>query len=452
MTTTTTDTHPFLSRPNRTLFAFLIPTLFSMIAEPVTGLVDTAFIAQLGAVELAALGVGTTALSSLFWIFNFLGIGAQTEIAQSMGQQKGTDASRTASLALAMSIFFGVFVMVIGIPLASTIAAGLGAEGAVQANATQYMQIRLLGAPAVVLSLAGFGILRGMQDMRTPLYVAVAVNVINIILDAPFIFGFGIIPALGVGGSALATMLSQWIGASLLLIVIVRRLGFNRDLRLSDATNLLKIGGDLFVRTGLLTVFLLLATRTATQISVESGAAHQAIRQIFTFTALLLDAFAITAQSLIGYFWGSGETPTARRVAAFCTRWCFGTGIALAVLMIAFTEPIMGVFVPEAAMLVFVPAWIVSALSQPLNALAFVTDGIHWGTSDFGYLRNAMILSTLIGGAGILLIDISAENAFLLVWIATTVWVVVRAVLGVIRIWPGVGAAPLRDTLVADSQ
>lgn len=77
--------HPFESNPHHTLIILAIPVLFSLIAEPLTGLIDTAFISQLGIEALAALGVGTTLISGLFWIFNFLNIGTQTRVAQYLG-------------------------------------------------------------------------------------------------------------------------------------------------------------------------------------------------------------------------------------------------------------------------------------------------------------------------------------------------------------------------------
>lgn len=435
--------HAFIEKPNRTLIVLSIPVLFSLIAEPITGLVDTAFIARLGAVPLAALGVGTVALSSTFWIFNFLGIGAQTEVAQALGNQNRQGAIKASSLALALSILFGVGMFLIGAPLATIIAQLLGAEGAVLAESTAYIQVRLFAAPAVLITFTGFGVLRGMQDMQTPLWIAVAINVINIVLDAPFIYGWGMIPALGVAGSALATVIAQWIGVAATLWMIGRHLGYTRDFNFADAVKLIQIGGDLFIRTGSLTIFILLATRVATRIGVDSGAAHQAIRQVWFFSTLTMEAFAVTAQSLVGYFVGSKVIRLARRVSVYTTAWSVGTGVVLAILMLLSTDLVIAAFVPEAAVAVFLPAWIVASISQPLSAVAFVTDGIHWGTSDYRYMRNGMIVSTVIAAAALLLIDTTAANALVYVWLATVLWITVRSIWGIVRVFPGVGDAPI---------
>lgn len=442
------ENHAFLDKPNRTLVALSIPVLFSLVAEPITGLVDTAYIAQLGAVPLAALGVGTVALSSIFWIFNFLGIGAQTEVAHSLGKQDRHGAIKASSLALALSIFFGTLMFLIGFPISTTVAGLLGAEGDVLLNATQYIQVRLFAAPAVLITFTGFGVLRGMQDMKTPLWIAVGINVLNIILDYPLIFGYGIIPAMGVAGSAYATAIAQWLGVIWTLWAIGQKLGYTRDIHWGEALKLIQIGGDLFIRTGLLVTFFLFSTRVATQIGVDSGASHQAIRQVWFFSTLVMEAFAVTAQSLVGYFIGSDDIQTARRVSTFSTVWSIGTGVVLAIAMLLSTDLVIAVFVPERAVAVFMPAWIIASVSQPISAVAFVTDGIHWGTGDYRYMRNGMIISTIIAGFGLYLINPTADNAFTLVWMAMVLWIFIRAVIGIVRVYPGIGNAPLGNEKV----
>ena len=155
------------------------------------------------------------------------------------------------------------------------------------------------------------------------------------------------------------------------------------------------------IRTGCLSLFLLLAARSATGMGAERGAAHQVVRQVWTFTALLLDAFAITAQTLIGYFVGMDSVGTARNVARVVTQWSLGVGVALTLAMLAGQSLIESWLVPSEAVAVFGAAWWLSAVFQPLNALCFITDGIHWGTADYRFLRNAMLLATVVGVLGI---------------------------------------------------
>ncbi len=441
-----TTAHPFVAHPHRTLIGLSVPVLFSLVAEPVTGLVDTAFVARLGAEPLAALGVGTIALSSIFWIFNFLSIGTQTSVAQHLGRGERGAAADTTGVALALAGVFSVLVIAVGWLLIPAAASAMEASGAVFDHAVSYMRVRLWGAPAVLVTIVCFGALRGVQDMRSPLWVALLINGLNVALDYPLIFGFGGMEGFGVAGAAAASAISQWVGALWAVWLVYRRLGRPGRFQLGGALAMLRIGGDLFVRTGSLTLFLLLGTRAATKIGAEAGAAHQAIRQVWMFTALFLDTFAITGQSLIGYFLGAGSREQTRRVAVVVCQWSLGTGVVLGAAMLLSTAVVKQVFVPESAFAVFGTAWLIAAVSQPLNALSFGTDGIHWGTGDYRYLRNAMIVATAIGAVAIYLIDERGPDALTLVWLATALWILIRAVLGLVRIWPGSGVWRERPT------
>jgi len=436
------DDHPFHNAPHTTLVTLSIPVLFSLVAEPLTGLVDTAFIARLGSSPMAALGVGTTILSGIFWAFNFLGIGSQTEVAQRLGQGDRTLAAAISTLALLLGLVLGLLLIGFGLPFIPGAVKAMGATGDVFDLAVPYMRIRVFGAPAVLLSLAAFGVLRGLQDMRTPLKIAVGVNVLNILLDPLLIFGWGPVPALGIAGAALASVVSQWLGALWAVVIMRATLGFNRRMRGRDILRLFHIGGDLFLRTGFLTAFLVLTTRAATRIGPDSAAAHQAIRQVWVMSALLLDAFAISGQSLIGFFMGGYRVDDARRVAWVVCQWSVAAGLAIGGLMWLGGGLAAAALVPPAAHYVFFPAWSMAILVQPFNALAFASDGIHWGSGDFRFLRNVMMGVTLVSSLILLQFDMARPDALVWIWGITGGWVAGRAAFGILRIWPGIGQSP----------
>ncbi|BBO70355.1 MATE family efflux transporter [Desulfosarcina alkanivorans] len=434
----------FLKSPLRTFFSLWVPVLFSLVAEPVTGLVDTAFVARLGADSLASLGVGTMVLSSVFWIFNFLSVGSQTEVSQALGRRDMARGVRMGSLAMFLALCAGLALTLLAWVFAAPVATAMGAAGAVHRQAVVYIQWRAVGAPAVLLTLTAFGILYGLQEMRLPLWIAVGVNAMNILLDGILIFGWGPVPAMGIAGAAAASALSQWIGAGWAAYRVYRRLGFTRRIQIIDVRRLLRVGADMFVRTGMLTVFLLLATRAATRLGPEAGAAHQAIRQVWVFTALFLDASAITAQSLIGWFVGSGQVAEARKVAGFVCLWSTMVGTMLAAAMLGGRHLIADTLVPPSARALFFPAWMAAALTQPIGALAFVTDGIHWGTGDFRYLRNVVVLATACGALGIWMLGGGSPDLLTGIWWVTGAWISIRTCFGLLRIWPAIGKSPLK--------
>ena len=241
--------HPFVLSPHCTLLTLSIPVLLSLIAEPLTGLVDTAFIARLGSVPLAALGVGTMVLSSIFWAFNFLGIGTQTMVAKASGRQAFWRIQQIGTTALLLSATIGIALIGIVFFFSPKIVDLMGPTGELHTLAVSYVRIRLFGGPAVLITIAAFGVLRGVQDMRTPLKIAVSLNVINIVLDALLILGWGPFPALGVVGAALASTISQWFGAIWAVVAVCTVTGLSKRIQTRDWQKLLVIGGDLFVRT-----------------------------------------------------------------------------------------------------------------------------------------------------------------------------------------------------------
>jgi MATE family multidrug resistance protein len=281
--------------------------------------------------------------------------------------------------------------------------------------------------------------------MRTPLWIALGVNGLNILLDWAFIFGNGPFPVMGVAGSALASTISQWLGALVVIYLTTRKIGFSLKIEIHEATRLLQVGGDLFIRTGIINLFLAYTTRVANGLGVDSGAAHQVIRQMWVFTALALDAFAATVQSLVGYFIGQDSLSDAKHVVRVALIWSTGTGIILGALMWAGRNLVIDWLVPAASATVFLASWGVSAISQPINSLAFLTDGVHWGTGDYRYLRNTMFISSAAAILATWYLEQSEAGSLVWVWVLIGIWIFLRSGFGIVRIWPAIGNSPFKS-------
>lgn len=440
--------HPFVARPHYTVLAQSLPILGSLLAEPLTGLIDTAFVARLGAEALAALGVGTMVLSTVFWSFSFLGVATQTKVATLSGEEAlagsaGRSAARMCLVAVVVALLMGGAAAAIGLPLSGIIARGMGAEGEVQALTVDYLRWRFVGAPALLACFAAFGALRGAQDMRTPLFVAGGMNALNVVLDPLLIFGMAGLPAMGVAGAALASAISQWVGATWAIAAAFRRLGWPDAFDRRQIRSLLSAGVNLVFRAVSLNAFLILGTRKATVIGVGAGAVHQVIRSVWFFNALFLDSFAILGQSLIAYFLGNADRNTGRDVARVVCQWSFATGAALGLAMLAAESWMRRIYIPSSAAALFARPWRIAAACQPISGLTFGTDGVHFGTGDFRFLRNAVLAALLAGGAVIVWADSSAPWALDAVWWSFMVWTTLRAVVGMLRVWPGRATAPL---------
>ncbi len=443
--------HPFVSNPHRTMIRLSIPVMASLIVEPLAGLVDTAFVERLGSTYAAALAAATAIYAGLIWVFNFLGIGTQTQIAQSIGSGNRSSGRAAATLAILLSLILGMAVMILIWPVLVPAARWMSEDAGVQAATVTYLKIRLLGAPALLVVLSALGALRGLQMMRATMWIAGGISLLNIVLDPILIFGLGPVPQLGIAGAAWATTSSQVLGAGIALLLLIRTLGFSSDLSWNRARTLLVVGRDMFVRTGALLLFLMMTTRSAVHAGVDAGAAHQATRQMWMMVAFILDAFAYSAQSLIGFFLGGRKIRTARRVAKVACIWGLATGTVIGVMLIGFETTVATLLVPPTAQHLFHGAWVACAVVQPLNSLSFVTDGVHWGTGDFAFLRNAMLASTVTALALLTMIDLSSATALTQIWWVTAIWITLRACFGVLRIWPGTAQSPLSDATVRQS-
>ena len=438
----------FAARPHRTLVGLSVPILGSLLAEPLTGMVDTAFVARLGAEPLAALGVGTMVLATVFWAFSFLGVATQTRVATLQGAgsrdgESGPAAARMCLIAVILALTAGVAAGLAGLPLAGPVVRAMGAEGEVAGLAETYFRLRLIGAPAMLATFATFGALRGAHDMRTPLWVAAGMNALNIALDPILIFGLGGIPAMGVAGAAVATSASQWFGAVWATAAALRRLGLPDGFDWRHARGLLAAGFDLFLRAASLNAFLILGTRQATLIGAGAGAVHQVVRSTWFFNALFMDSFAISGQSLVANLLGNGDIAQARRAARVVCLWSAGAGAALGLAMLAAEPWMVAVFIPPVASTLFPLPWRIAAATQPISGVTFGTDGVHFGTADFTFLRNAVLAALLAGGAVAVWADPASPVALHAIWWGFTVWSGLRAVLGTLRVWPGIGRAPL---------
>ncbi|MBT8202403.1 MAG: MATE family efflux transporter, partial [Acidimicrobiia bacterium] len=210
-------------RHDRRIVALGLPALGALAADPLVSLVDTAFVGRLGTTSLAALGIDAALFGLAFFAFNFLAYGVTPLVAKALGEGDRERAASLISNALVAAIGLGVAVTILVQIVAVPALELMGATGDVLAEATGYLRIRVLAAPAVLIITLGHGAFRGHQDTRTPLYVTLALNAVNLVLDPVLIFGLD----WGLNGAAVATLVAQWFGAAWFLALIGRRLGFS---------------------------------------------------------------------------------------------------------------------------------------------------------------------------------------------------------------------------------
>lgn len=413
-----------------------LPALGALVAEPLFLLTDAAIIGHLGTPELAGLGIAAAVLGTLVNLSIFLAYGTTAAVARRLGASDTVGALRSGIAGCWLAILIGVATLAVGWPLTPWVVSLFGPGGDVAGHAETYLRISLLGIPSMLLVLAATGVLRGLQDTRTPLYVAVTGAVANVVLNLVLVYGL----ELGIGGSALGTVLAQTGMAAVFVRVVVR--GARREgvaIR-PDGRGVAQAFGagvPLIVRTLAMRVALIGITLVATGLGTAELAAHQVAFTTWMLLALILDAVAIAAQALVGRALGAGDVDEARSITRRMVQWGVLSGFVLAILVLAVGNGYARLFTsdPEVRELVFA-ALIVAAAMQPVAGWVFVLDGVLIGAGDGRYLAWASVISVagfLPAAWAVSESDLSGRAGLMWLWGAIGIWMLVRLVTLVLR-------------------
>jgi putative MATE family efflux protein len=375
---------------DREIARLAIPAFGALVAEPLYLLSDTAIVGHLGTPQLGGLAVASGVLLTLHSVFIFLAYGTTAAVSRLLGAGEEREAAHQAVQSLWLAGIIGGALVVVGLVGADALVGLMGADGAVRHNALVYLRISLFGVPALLAMLAGTGYLRGLQDTRAPLLVAVGTGALNLVLEVVLIYGLD----RGIGASAASTVLAQWVGAAVYLHWIGRRARAHRvDLGPHPASlrRLGAVGRDLLVRTIALRAALVVATAVAARLGQTELAAYQISFEVWTFLAFVLDAVAIAGQAMVGRALGARDAGAARGASLRMIEWGVAGGVLLGALVLALRTVLPHLFSADPAVVelaAFTLAWV--AMLQPVNAVAFVLDGVLIGAGDMRFLAWAM--------------------------------------------------------------
>ena len=407
---------------DRRILGFAVPALGALAAEPLYVLVDTAVVGHLGRSQLAALGLAATVLSVLA-MFNFLQYGTTAQVARASGAGEGEIAARLGAQCLWLSLAFGCGVAVLVAALAEPVVQVFGAEGATADYAVTYLRIAALGVPSAFLALGGQGFLRGVSDLRTPLVIVIAGNVVNVVLELWLVYGLD----LGIEGSAWGTVVAQTCMGVAMLVAVLRRVGVpNAGLRPELARRLLSLGKFIFIRTVSLLLSFVLAGVVVTRLGDAPLAAPQIAFQLWVFLALVLDAIAIAGQIIVGQELGADRSDDAYDASVRMIWLSCAAGGVFAVLLLALGDVIPRAFTSDQTVLAQCALlWPLFALMQPLNGIVFALDGILIGASDGRFLAVSMA-GAFAACAVTLVVSWEAGWGVRGVWVALVVLILTR--------------------------
>jgi putative MATE family efflux protein len=425
------------------------PALVTLRAEPAYLLADTAVVGHLGTDQLGGLAVASSLLLTVLSLSIFLAYGTTASVARLLGAGEHREAAHEAVQGMWLGAAVGVGFALVGAVAGARLVSALGAEGAVATNALVYLRISLVGLPGLLLTLAGTGYLRGLQDTRTPLLVAIGTAGLNLVLEVVLIYGFD----QGIGASALATAFAQLVAGTVFVRAVARgarREGAGLAPHLATQRRLVRVGADLVLRTAALRGSLVALTAVATRIGRNDVAAHQIAFEIWNTLAMALDALAIAAQAMIGRLLGAGQADQARWAARRLLRLGLYGSVVTTAVVLALSPVLPRVFTadPAVADLARFLLWWVAGL-QGLAAIAFVLDGVLIGAGDQRFLAGSMVVAAVGLGATVAAVVV-LDLGIGWVWAALGVLMAIRAVLLLVRVqgsaWLVLGAsrAPAR--------
>ncbi|MDA8261737.1 MAG: MATE family efflux transporter [Actinomycetota bacterium] len=372
---------------------FAVPTLFTLVAEPVFLAADSIIVGHLGVAQLAALGAAAAILTLVTSSFIVLAYGTTARVSRLVGQGRPDEAAKLGNSALVAGALIGLAVSVVLAVAGKWLLGFFNVPAPALPYARTYLGISLFGVPFQLMSLGGLGTMRGLGDAKGPLYVQVAGYLVNIVLNVSLVYGLG----MGIAGSALGTVISQALVATGYLSLVAaahRRTGSTRFADLSSVAEVFSAGGPLIVRTAALRVAILVATWVAEGQGTVALAAFSASMTVWTVLAFLLDAVAIAAQTSFGCSVGAGKLEEARRATGVFVRLSLVFGLATGALMLALSGVLPGAFTPDPATRITMSALLrIVALLQPVASLVFMLDGILIGLGDFGYMAWASLAS-----------------------------------------------------------
>jgi putative MATE family efflux protein len=412
---------------DRRIVALAIPALGSLAVEPLYVLADTAIVGRLGTVPLAGLAIASSVLTTLIWISNVLSFGTTSRVALLTGRGDHEGATAVTAQGLWLCAVFGVPIAGAVALLARPLGTALGGKGEILEAAVTYLRISAIGIPFVLVALLGHGWFRGRSDTRTPLLIVVVANVLNIVLEVVFVYGFD----WGVAGSAWGTVVAQAITASWFMLLGVARFA---PPVWDEMRRLLVIGRDLLIRTAALVGVLIVATSVAARVSAPTLAGHQIALQLFTFLALVVDALAITAQAMVGTQLGAADETAAIHTARRLIRIGLVVGTGIGLVVIASSPFVPHVFTNDGAVVHRATAALVllGALQVPA-AIAFVLDGVLMGASDFRFLKWTTLAGALAFVPFAAAVLAWHRLGITTIWVGLLFWMSARALVSLAR-------------------
>lgn len=406
----------------------------SGIAEPLLSITDTAIVGNVPVnptEALAAVGIAGSFISAIVWILAQTRSAISAIVAQYLGAEKLHLIKNLPSQIIYINLLLSLAIYLVTVFFVREIFELYNATGLILDQSVSYYRIRALGLPLTLFVFSIFGVFRGLQNTFWPMVISILGAGLNIILDFLLVFGIeGVIDPMNVEGAAWASVIAQGFMALMALLLFLKKTPFSLypDLPLNhEIKRLLSLSLNLIIRALSLNIALYMANAYATSYGANSIAAQTIAFQIWLFFAFFIDGYSSVGNIMSGKFLGEGNYAMIDRLSKQLIRYTIVIALFLGGICFAFYEPIGMLFSKDEEVLAMFSSifWIV-LLMQPINAIAFVFDGIFKGMAEAVALRDTLLAATFLGFVPTLLVGDYFGLGLHAIWIAFTVWMVLR--------------------------
>lgn len=422
----------------QSILSLAIPAIIAGIAEPLISLTDVAVIGNMkdNAVEgLLAVGLVGSFLSAIIWTLAQTKTSISSIVSNALGSDQLNKINSLIPQVIWINITLGILIYIVTAPLATWIFTLYNTKGTTLFLSISYYQIRAIGFPITLSAFAIFGVFRGIQNTAWAMIASISGALINVILDYTLVYGIGdLIPSYGIMGAAYASLAAQIVMLIIALYFLyhktpfqLHRLSWNPHPKLKRH---IALTANFFLRTAAINVAIFLSYRYASGYGDEYGATHAILMNIWLFFSFFIDGFASAGNAIGGKLLGSNDAQGLKYLGKTTTT--YGVMVALILVVLSgFFYNTIGIQFTDSAIVfdLFLSTFWIVLIMQPINAVAFVFDGIFKGWGEASYLRNLLFLLTAFVFIPTLLILDYFDFQLYAIWIAFGLWMLGRAII-----------------------
>lgn len=386
---------------NRKILQLAIPNIVSNVTVPLLGLVDLALMGHMKSeVYIGAIALGGVIFNFLYWGFSFLRMSTSGFTAQAFGEKNDSESITILFRALLVAVVAGFLMLALQSPIAWLSFKLIGGSPEVEQLADQYFRIRIWAAPAALSLFVFNGWFLGMQNARFPMFIAILVNIVNILLSVFFVFGLG----MKSDGVALGTALSQYLGLAAAWLLfsgkyknLVLYISKKSLLNIDFIVRFFKVNTDIFIRTFCIILVHTFFTSKSASINDTVLAVNSLLLQFLLFFSFFIDGFAYAGEALVGKYVGARSLKDLKHVVRLLFYWGTGLALAFTLLYIPGVKPVLRLLTSQEDVIQNALSYLPWIIALPLASFAsFIWDGIYIGATSSKAMRNTLLASTFL--------------------------------------------------------